>query len=161
MVGIILIVMGVIFIGAGIFASGSIGGMMGSVPAVASQTMQFSQNIFLFAFVGVGALLVFFGLISLLRSRKSSQLTQLVMANGVPGQGKITFVDRNYGLLVNNRPVYSIVEYTYSDGLGNQYSNRVNNANSDYVIRAGWQVGTSVPIKYLTEDPSKSTIVMA
>ncbi len=161
MVGIILLVMGVIFMGAGLFAGNMIGGMMGSVPGSAQGIMGMSQTIFTVAFVGVGALLAFFGLISLMRSRRSSAMAQKVLANGIPGEAKITFVDRNYGVLINNRPIYSIVEYVYADGLGNQYSNRMNNVSSELVIRAGWQVGTSIPIKYLSEDPTQSAIVMA
>lgn len=160
MAGIMLLVMGIIVIGAGIFAGNAIGSMMSTAPGMAQGALQSSQNIFTYVLVGIGALMSFFGLISLIRGGRSARMTQQVLANGVPGEGKITFVDRNYRLLVNNRPVYSIVEYVYSDGLGNQFMNRVNNANTEQVIRAGWQVGSSVPIKYLSEDPSKSAIVM-
>ena len=161
MVGIILLVMGVIFIGSGLFAGQMIGGMVGSAPDVAQETMGLAQNIFTYTFVGVGALMSFFGVISLIRGGKSSQMTKKVLQEGVDGQGTITYVDRNYRVQINNRPIYSIVEYSYTDGMGNQYVNRIDNANTEFVIRAGWQVGAVIPIKYLSENPQQSAPLMA
>jgi hypothetical protein len=160
MTGIILLIMGVVFIGAGLFAGNTIGGMTGSIPGAAQETMGLAQNIFTYTFVGVGALLSFFGVVSLVRGGRSSKITQKVLQEGVEGQGTITFVDRNYRVQINNRPIYSIVEYSYTDGVGNPYVNRIENANTEFVIRAGWQVGTIIPIKYLMENPQQSAIVM-
>jgi len=160
MAGIILLIMGIIFIGAGLFAGQMIGSMMGSAPDLAQEAMGMSQNLFTYIFVGVGAVMAFFGVISLLRGGRKSQMNKKILQEGVEGQGTITFVDRNYRVQINNRPIYSIVEYSYSDGLGNQYVNRIDNANTEFVIRAGWQVGTVVPIKYLSENPQQSTLVM-
>lgn len=160
MAGIILLVMGVIFIAAGIFAGQVIGSMMGSAPDVAQEAMGMSQNLFTYIFVGVGALMSFFGVISLFRGGRRSQMNKKVLQEGIDGQGTITFVDRNYSVQINNRPIYSIVEYTYKDGMGNQYTNRVTDANTEFVIRAGWQVGAVVPIKYLSEDPQQSALLM-
>lgn len=165
MAGIILLIMGVIFIAAGLFAGNTIGSMMGSfggdVPGAAQDAMGMAQNLFTYIFVGVGALMAFFGVISLFRGKRSSQQTEKILQEGVPGQGQITYVDRNYNVQINNRPIYSIVEYTYADGLGNQYVNRINNVNTELVIRAGWQVGTVIPIKYLSDNPQQSAIALA
>lgn len=160
MAGIILLIMGVIFIAAGIFAGQVIGSMMGTAPDVAQEAMGMSQNLFTYIFVGVGALMSFFGVISLFRGGRRSQMTKKVLQEGTAGQGQITFIDRNYSVQINNRPVYSIVEYTYQDGMGNQYVNRVTDANTEFVIRAGWQVGTTIPIKYLSDNPQQSALVM-
>ena len=160
MVGIILLIMGVVFIGSGLFAGNIIGDMMGDAPQVAQESIQLAQNIFTFSFVGVGALLSFFGVISLFRGGRSSQIKKKVLQEGVETQGTITFVDRNYSVQINNRPIYSIVEYSDMDGVGNQYVNRISDANTEFVIRAGWQVGTTIPIKYLSEDPQKSAVIM-
>jgi len=160
MVGFILLLMGVVFIGAGLFAGNMIGSMLGDAPQIAQESMQLTQNIFTYSFVGVGALLSFFGVISLFRGGRSSQMKKKVLQDGVETQGKVTFVDRNYRVQINNRPIYSIIEYSYADSMGNQYVNRIEDANTEFVIRAGWQVGTPIPIKYLSEDPQKSAVIM-
>jgi len=152
--------MGVVFIGAGLFAGNMIGSMLGDAPQIAQESMQLTQNIFTYSFVGVGALLSFFGVISLFRGGRSSQMKKKVLQDGVETQGKVTFVDRNYRVQINNRPIYSIIEYSYADSMGNQYVNRIEDANTEFVIRAGWQVGTPIPIKYLSEDPQKSAVIM-
>lgn len=157
---IILLVMGVIFIAAGLFAGGVISSATSVVPGEFQEMMGGFQNIFTYIFVGVGGLMAFFGLIGLLRGRRSSQNTKRVLAEGVDSTGRITFVDRNYSVQVNNRPIYSIVEYTYTDGLGTEYVNRITNANTEQVIRSGWQVGSTISIRYLQDDPSQSAIVM-
>lgn len=160
MAGIILLLMGVVFIGAGLLSGNVIGGMMNSAPEMAQESIGMAQNIFTYTFVGVGALMSFFGVISLIRGGRSSQMTKKVLEQGVEGQGTITFVDRNYQVRINGRPIYSIVEYTYTDSMGTQYVNRINDANTEFVIRAGWQTGVTIPIKYLSEDPQQSAIIM-
>jgi len=160
MTGIIFLIVGMVFIGAGVFAGSMMGGAMESAPEAAQETMQIAQSIFTYSFAGVGALMSFFGVISLIRGGRSSKMTQKVLQEGTEGQGVITFVDRNYRVKINNNPIYSIVEYTYTDGMGNQYVNRIDNANTEFVIRAGWQVGVTIPIKYLSEDPQQSAIIM-
>ena len=158
MVGIILIFMGVIFIGAGLLAGNIMGSSLGSVPDVAQDTMQMGQTVFMVAFIGVGALLVLFGVIALVRGGRRRQMTQRVLQEGVSAEAQITYIDKNYRVLVNNRPIYSIVEYTFVDGLGNQYVNRVDNVNSESLIRSGWQVGSVIPIKYNRDNPQQSAI---
>ncbi len=160
MVGIILIIMGVIFIAAGIFAGGAISGIGSSVSGSGVDVSGITggaSSIFTIAFGGVGLLLVVFGSISLFRSRKASAMHQQIMATGMDAQGQVTYVDRNYRVLINNAPIYSIVEYTYQVG-GMQYANRIDKVSTESVVRAGIQVGSTIPIKYLPEDPSKSTI---
>ncbi len=165
MTGIILIVTGVIFIGAGLFAGGLINTILGTVGAVpeAADAMGGMANgmstIFTVAFGGVGVLMVLGGLFSLLRGRKAGQQHQAILASGVQTEGQVTFVDKNYSVLINNAPVYSIVEYTYTDGSGMQHTNRIDRVSTESVIRSGIAVGSTIQVKYLMEDPSKSTIV--
>ena len=59
---------------------------------------------------------------------------------------------------MNNRPIYSIVEYKYQDEFGNEYVNRVENVKTDEVIRNKVEVGSTIRIKYLPEDPGQSVM---
>lgn len=80
---------------------------------------------------------------------------------GVEAEGTITFLDRNYGVLVNNRPIYSIVEYTFQDRMGREHTGRVDNFPSEVAIRSKLEVGSTVRVKYLAEDPTQSTLLPA
>ena len=160
MAGIILLIMGVVFISVGLLSGNVLGDMMQSAPEIAQQEIAMVQNIFTYTFVGIGALMSFFGVISLFRGGRASNQTKKVLQEGIEGQGTITFVDRNYSVRINGSPIYSIIEYSYMDSMGNQYTNRINNANTEFVIRAGWQPGIRIPIKYLSENPEKSAIIM-
>jgi hypothetical protein len=77
----------------------------------------------------------------------------------VATHGVITYLDRNYSLLVNNRPISSIVEYRFQDGSGVWHTKRKPDMNADVVIRQGLQVGLTVSVIYLPEDPSKNALV--
>jgi hypothetical protein len=75
--------------------------------------------------------------------------------------GTVTFVDRNWKILLNKNPIYSIVEYYYKDNLGNQYTRKISNMSSELVIRKQIQVGAKIPVKYLSENPAESVIVIS
>lgn len=154
MVGFILIIMGVIFIAAGVFAGNIINQAAASVGGLGDMS-----NIFTIAFGGVGALLVLFGFLSVLRGRRAVQVHKEVLANGIDAKGTVTYVDKNYRVLINNRPVYSIVEYKYHDASGMEYVNRIDQVSTESVIRSGIQVGSTINIRYLPDNPEKSTIV--
>ena len=109
---------------------------------------------------GLGGIFLIIGMIGLARSSKLNKEKLYIMQTGVKTKGKITFVDKNYSLLVNNTPVFSIVEYIYSDKKGNQYTRRIDTISSNIVIRLQIQVGAIVSIKYLANDPSKSVILL-
>ncbi|MFN8534423.1 MAG: DUF3592 domain-containing protein [Dehalococcoidia bacterium] len=111
--------------------------------------------------VGLSLLFGLFGVLSLVGSLRRSALEGDLARRGIPAQGVITYLDRNYSLLVNNRPIYSIVEYRYCDAGGAWYTNRVPNLNSDLAIRSGWQVGAAIPVRYLPENPARSAIAFA
>ena len=82
------------------------------------------------------------------------------MQTGIAAEGTVTFADKNYSLLMNKKPVYSIVEYTYVDQSGKQHTRRVETIPSDYVIRNKIEVGGKVAVKYAVEDPGQSTILL-
>lgn len=94
------------------------------------------------------------------RRRVVAQAEHLKMV-GVETEGTITFLDRNYSMLVNNRPIYSIIEYTFEDSWGNQHTGRVDDFPSDTAIRSKLEVGSTVRVKYLRDDPTQSTVLTA
>ncbi len=113
--------------------------------------------------VGLGGLGLFFailGLTGIIRGSKQNKKNQIIMQNGIDAQGTVTFVDKNWNALVNNIPIYSIVEYTYQDKTNNKYTRRINTLNSEFVIRKQIQVGSNIPIKYLAENPAESLLVL-
>jgi len=107
----------------------------------------------------VGLLLGAIGLSSTMRGAAASKENAHIMQTGTEADGTVTFVDRNYSLLVNKRPIYSIVEYTYKDPSGRDHVRRIDNVPSDLVIRSKIEVGGAVKVKYLREDPAKSVLL--
>ena len=113
---------------------------------------------------GLGLLGGFFFLIGLrgmMRESQQAKRNLYILQNGIETQGTVIFVDKNYSMLVNNKPIYSIVEYNYKDRVGKQYTRRINNINSDLVIRMNIQVGGTINVKYLGESPGESIMLTA
>ncbi|MGV3632596.1 MAG: hypothetical protein ACO1O6_15420 [Bacteroidota bacterium] len=108
----------------------------------------------------LGLLFAVIGLVGRGRSAKQQNQIQHIMQTGVAVEGLVTFADKNYSMLVNKKPVYSIVEYTYRDLSGKEHRRRVETIPSDYVIRNNIVVGAKVAIKYAGEDPGQSTILL-
>lgn len=155
------LIMGLIFVGAGVFSYAMITGILGSsgIPAGMGDFMRIMPVIFGGSFGLVGVILSLVGVRQILNRGKRTQLAKQLAENGIETEGVISFVDRNYSLLINNRPIYSIVEYRYKDGMGTEHVNRLSDINTELVIRAGWQVGSNIKVRYLEGDPSKSGIV--
>lgn len=170
--GIILLIAGIAFLCSGvvslaIFGAGPLA-LTEFVPG-ASQEVFAIPALFgagfsaIFILVGLamtvgGGALAYFGI----RSRRKLKARQeRILQYGVETEATITFVDRNYGMLVNNRPIYSIVEYTFLDRMERQQTGRINNASSDYVIRNKLEVGSTIRIKYLPDDPTMSLMLEA
>lgn len=162
---IILLIMGIVFLATGIFTYFVIDTAFGSIPAEAAE-LGFGQmeSIFQLGFPAVfgciGALMTLFGALGLVRGSKKAKLDNLIAQTGLEKEATVTFVDKNYNLLVNNRPIYSIVEYKYQDDFGNEYTNRVDNISTDAVIRNKIEVGSTIRIKYLPNDPAKSVALI-
>jgi hypothetical protein len=163
---LILLIMGLVFLATGIFTYFVLNTAFGSIPAEASgMGLGSMQNLFQFGFSAVfgcvGALMALFGALGLVRGMGQAKHANLIAQTGVEKEATVTFVDRNYDLLINNRPIYSIVEYKYRDDVGNEYTNKVENANTNEVIRHKIEVGSTIKIKYLPQDPGKSVMVFA
>ena len=74
--------------------------------------------------------------------------------------GLRTFADKNYSVLVNGKPIFSSVEFTYQDSAGKPHTGRKDNVNSDLVIRDKIVVGSLVAVKYLPENPDKNILIL-
>ncbi|HNQ69127.1 MAG TPA: hypothetical protein PKN32_12165 [Bacteroidales bacterium] len=109
---------------------------------------------------GLGAVFTVIGLIGAVAGSQKNKRNKEIIRNGIVAQAKVTFVDKNYYILVNKTPIYSIVEYTYNDSNGIQHSRKINNIDSKIVIRNGIQVGSMVPIKYSAENPAESVLIL-
>lgn len=93
-------------------------------------------------------------------ARKNQALAMDLMTNGMPAKARITFVDKNYSVLFNQKPVYSIVEYTFSDHTGRQYICKKDTVDSDSVIRSQIRVGDEVDLKYSPLDPNLNMLLV-
>lgn len=109
---------------------------------------------------GLGLLFIVMGLRALSKTAKQRKQVMHILQTGIAVEGTVTFVDKNYGILVNKTPIYSFLEYTYQDASGKQHIRRVDTIPSDFVIRKNIQVGSKVAIKYASEDSSQSTILL-
>jgi len=150
--------MGLIFIGTGIFVYFVIGAAFADAPTMLGELQTLLQYGIGGLFAGIGAIMTLGGLIGVMRGAKSSKLAGHIAQTGTETEATVTFVDKNYAMLVNNRPIYSIVEYTYQDELGNEYANRIENVSTDTVIRNKVEVGSKIRIKYLPAEPAQSVM---
>lgn len=125
------------------------------VETVAFWVMQWGAPLVL---VGLGLVFGLVGVRSLAGVQRKQALAAELKERGVSTQGEITFIDRNYRLLVNNRPIYSIVEFRFQDSAGRWHSSRKPEVSADVAIRHGWQVGSTISVLYLPEDPTKNAI---
>jgi hypothetical protein len=94
------------------------------------------------------------------RVRKRRALALRIYERGIPTEGTVTFVDKNYSLLVNQKPIYSIVEFKFRDGSGVERTSRKTDVESDLVIRLKIEVGSKVQVKFLYEDPEKNILML-
>ena len=157
---IIFLIMGLIFIGTGVFIYFVVGVAFADTPAMLGEMQTLLQYGMGGLFAGIGAIMTLGGLIGAMRGAKRSKLASHIAQTGVETDATITFIDKNYALLVNNRPVYAIVEYSYQDELGHEYANRIENISTDYVIRNKVEVGNKIRIKYLPAEPAQSVIAV-
>lgn len=112
----------------------------------------------------VGVILVLIGLPLFFMGRRQNNqylaAKKSILDKGVPARGRVTFVDKNYSVLVNQKPIYSSVEYTFEDHLGRPHIGRSDAVDSDWVIRAQIAVGSEVELKYLANDPEQNQLVL-
>jgi hypothetical protein len=157
---IIWLIAGLIFIGTGVFVYFVIGTAFADTPAMFGELQTLLQYGIGGLFAGIGAIMTLGGLVGIMRGAKRSKLDSHIVQTGVETEATVTFADKNYSLLVNNRPVYSIVEYTYQDELGNEFANRIEDVSTDTVIRNKVEVGSKIRIKYLPTEPRQSVMII-
>ena len=93
-------------------------------------------------------------------TRRKKSKAALISATGVLAEATVTFVDRNYRILVNEQPVYSIVEYKFLDTSGTERVFRAETVDAETVIRNQIQVGSTLNVKYLADDPSENILML-
>jgi len=156
MIGGFLILFGFIFF--------CVGGIPLIIAAVSGRPLLAGQNIVFFIFGLVGLIILLIGLVILLRSRASIKtqkaLAMKIYELGVAAEGTVTFVDKNYSLLVNQKPIYTIVEFKFEDRYGKEHVSRKANVESDLAIRLKLEVGSKVQLKYMNDDPDQNILML-
>jgi hypothetical protein len=142
-----------------------VGGGISLVTSLLAGNLQVGMaNLTPVIFGGLGLIFMIIGAVLFIRGRvvgkKNKALAEKIFAMGVPAEATITFIDKNYGMLVNNKPIYTIVEFTFRDSSGVEHMGRKNNVSSDLAIRLKWAVGSKVQIKYMNEDPDQNILIM-
>lgn len=169
MKGTVLLIVGVVLMGvAGIvFAALGSGPVNVKVQGVrvdpdSAQNVVHLVRYAVSGFLGLlGGLFVLSGLVARGRSSSRAKRQRRILETGIDAEGTVTFVDRNYTILVNRTPVYSIVEYTYQDRAGTAHTRRVDQVASEIVIRKQIQVGSKISVKYAPENPAESVMLLA
>lgn len=118
-----------------------------------------------FLLFGVVSLLeIVIGIVLLVvgRSKKKvkEELALQIYNQGLPAKARVTFVDKDYSFLVNEKPIYSVVEFVFTDHMGRQHTARKQQVESDLVIRSSITVGSEVDIKYMSADPNKNVLMI-
>jgi hypothetical protein len=158
-----------ILIGGFLFLFGLIfflvGGGIALVGGLLSGTFQIGlTTINTLVFGGLGLLFMIIGAIMFVggraKAKKNKALAEKIFAMGVPAEATVTFFDKNYGLLVNNKPIYSIVEFKFRDGSGVERVGRKNNVSSDLAIRLKLEVGAKVQVKYMNDNPDQNILLL-
>jgi hypothetical protein len=165
---IIWLITGLIVIRTGVFVYFVIGTIFADLPSVFGEMQTLLQYGLGGGFASIGAIMTVGGMIGVMRWEKRSRLGTHIAQTGVETEATVTFVNKNYSPLVNNRPIYSVVEYTYQDELGNEYADRtarIENASTDYmlrnyVIRNKVERGSRIRVKYLPAEPGQSVMVV-
>lgn len=93
-------------------------------------------------------------------ARRQRATDKLIAEKGVVTEAVVTFVDRNYKILVREKPIYSIVEFKFRDVSGVEHVMQHTTVDSELVIRNQIEVGSTVNIKYLPEDPSQNVLML-
>lgn len=123
-----------------------------------------AENFVFWIFGMVGLIIGLIGLAVFLRSRASIKrqkaLAMKIYERGTEAEGTVTFVDKNYSVLFNQKPIYSIVEFKFQDKYGKEYVGRKNNVGSDLVIRLKIEVGSKVRVKFMSDNPEQNILLL-
>lgn len=88
------------------------------------------------------------------------RLAEDIFHHGLSARGRVTFVDKNYSVLVNQKPIYSSIEVLFEDNLGRPHVTRKDNVDSDLVIRARIAVGSELEVKYQAGNPDENVVLV-
>ena len=153
LIGGFFIIFGLVWTGILMAVSHATGAM---APASTIKMLHGMSALGVFFFV-LGVILLISGL---LKARARSKKARDIFQRGTLAKGTVTFVDKNYSLLVNNKPIYSIVEFTFQDGSGKTHTARKDSVESDLIIRDKIVVGSPVALKYLPESPEQNILIL-
>jgi len=120
------------------------------------------KSLFVF-WIAIGAMILIGGILWITGNAKGKEKQELaakIFKEGILTRGKVTFVDKNYNLLVNEKPIYSIVEVVFNDEMGREHVSRKDNIESDLVIRSQVVIGSEIDLKYMRDDPTKNAFII-
>ncbi len=152
---------GVILIAVGLLVTFSHGGVRINHQVAGVETATFAKHVIGYSVAGLGAFFIVLGVVLNIKSTAQTKRNAYIVANGIPVEARVTFVDKNYFVTVNNKPIYSIIEYIYQDKTGATHTRKIDNFSSDLVIRMQIEVGKTIPVRYLAESPAESVIVVS
>ncbi|MES2837764.1 MAG: DUF3592 domain-containing protein [Bacteroidota bacterium] len=159
--GIVFLFVGIVLIAVGIIVSQSNMKVKINRQRANAEDSKTAISYVAWGLEGLGGIFALIGVMGVIRGKKQNKRNHYILQNGISAEGTVTFVDKNYAVLVNKKPIYSIVEYTYVDSTGSQHTRKVSNISSDIVIRKQILVGSKIQIKYASENPSESVMVLA
>ncbi len=112
-------------------------------------------------FLGLlGLLFLLVGIKAAIRGASDKKRMLRIMQTGIESEGTVTYFDRNFSILVQQNPIYAIIEYTWQDDRGRTHMRRVETFPAELAIRNQVQVGVKIRIKVDRDDPSQSVIVI-
>ena len=160
-VGFFLVIFGIGFV----IAAGAISNFPIESETINLLGMEVKTNLLnSLAFVAVGGITGLIGLIlvitGVLQIRRDTVKEKELLTSGITTRARVTFVDKNYSFLVNEKPIYSIIEYTFVDRMGRKQIGRETTADSDLVIRNQIVVGSEVEIRYNPENPQENMVIL-
>ncbi|MFW5799250.1 MAG: serine/threonine protein kinase [Spirochaetota bacterium] len=82
-----------------------------------------------------------------------------IMENGIETNAIVKLLDKNVSMKTNDRYEYYICGYTFTDQQGNSHYKRFSYLHEDKIMELDIKLSEPIRIKYLQENPKKSTIV--
>lgn len=108
----------------------------------------------------VGIILAIIGVALLRKKEIANQQMQNNRENCIMTKARVTFVDKEYVTTMSEMPLFSLVEYEFTDDYGKVFTGRKDQVDSDLVIRNKIEVGSEVDIVYATQDPNINGLML-
>jgi serine/threonine protein kinase len=109
-----------------------------------------------FPILGVVFSAVGFG--SLYYTLKRISKHNYIKKHGLETEAGVKFLERDYSIKVNGRPIYFVCGYTFTDDKGNIHYKKVNYLHEDKVMELDIRPMDTIKIKYLPDSPNDSII---